>query len=136
MDDLTELPNDPREPWLCEECGAGGYVGEPLMCSRHECSLRPLATARAVIGDARDAILSRLDILFDAATKEPWRPYGNGVHPVDVGGMGSGQDFAICEGFGPNFGNNCQWIAAIHNDWPMIRQLITELAAATGRSRA
>jgi hypothetical protein len=84
------------------------------------------------IGGAREAMLQRLEAIFSRATPGPWRSYQNGVHPVDVGGMGSGKDFAICT-HGPDGYANAMWIAAISNDWPMVIELIRELSGTGGR---
>ena len=82
------------------------------------------------IGEAREAMLWRLEAIFSRATPGPWRTYQNGVHPADVGGMGSGKDYAICT-HGPDGYQNADWIAAIHNEWPMLIELIDELAGGT-----
>ncbi len=83
------------------------------------------------LGGARAVIIARLQILFERATAGPWHQYQNGVHPVEVGGMASGKDYAICT-HGPDGFDNATWISAIHNDWPMIVASLRELA--TGRA--
>lgn len=82
-----------------------------------------------VIGHARAAMIARLQIIFHKATAGPWKTYQDGVHPVEVGCIGSGEDFAICT-HGPNGYENGTWIAAVHNDWPMILETIHELAGS------
>jgi hypothetical protein len=83
----------------------------------------------SAIGEARESILARLEILFSRATPGPWRTYQDGIHPVEVGGVGSGDDYAICT-HGPRSYQNAEWMAAIHNDWPMVAELIAEYRAS------
>ena len=80
------------------------------------------------IGEAREAMLWRLEAIFSRATPGPWKNYQDGVHPVEVGGINSGEDYAICT-HGPKSYQNGDWIAAIHNDWPMLIELIDELSS-------
>src|SRR5579883_1968083 len=79
------------------------------------------------MADDSAGLVARLRAIFERTTPGPWRPYGDGVHPVKIGGIGSGDDFAICRAFGPKGALNCEWIAAIHNDWPMISELLAEV---------
>jgi hypothetical protein len=82
------------------------------------------------IGEAREAMLWRLEAVFSRATQGPWKTYQDGVHPVEVGGINSGADYAICT-YGPKSYQNADWIAAAHNDWPMLIELIDELSGHT-----
>ena len=79
------------------------------------------------IGWPRAEMIARLHAIFGRATAGPWKTYQNGVHPVEVGGIGSGEDYAICT-HGPKGYENAFWIAAIHNDWPMIIEVLRDLA--------
>lgn len=67
--------------------------------------------------------LRQLDILYERTTQGSWRTYQNGVHPVEVGGMGSEDDYAICT-HGPKSFANADWIATMHDEWPRIRELL------------
>jgi hypothetical protein len=71
-------------------------------------------------------MLLRLRLVFARTTPGPWRTYQDGVHPREIGGIGSGEDYAICT-HGPKSYPNGTWIEAAHNEWPMIDQLIDEL---------
>ncbi len=77
--------------------------------------------------DPRKQMLERLAILYCCATPAPWKCYKNGIHPCDVGAAGSGDDYAILT-HGPRGYMNANWISAIHNEWPMIVELLRELA--------
>lgn len=69
--------------------------------------------------------LRQLDMLFERTTQGSWRTYQNGVHPVEVGGMGSGGDYAICT-HGPKSYANADWIATMHDEWPRIRAALSQ----------
>ncbi len=88
----------------------------------------PSQVAPANPAQVTDAIpaetLRQLDILFARTTQGAWRTYQNGVHPVEVGGMGSGDDYAICT-HGPKSFANADWIATMHDEWPRVRAFLS-----------
>lgn len=85
-------------------------------------------TTHANPAQVTDAIpaetLRQLDTLFARTTQGSWRTYQNGVHPVEVGGMGSGDDYAICT-HGPKSFANADWIATMHDEWPRVRAFLS-----------
>lgn len=87
------------------------------------------------LGEPRAEMIERLDLIHARTHPGPWRAYQEGVHPIDVGMAGSGDDYAICGAcFGPRSGYHQLWICASHNDWPMIRGCLEELAGLRARA--
>ncbi|WP_156771712.1 hypothetical protein [Labrys sp. WJW] len=82
---------------------------------------------KVILDDPRRSMIERLSILYALSTSGPWSTYQNAVHPKHVGAIGDGDDHAIlthgCCGY-----SNANWIAAIHNEWPMIIELIQQLS--------
>jgi len=82
------------------------------------------------LGEATASIIERLDSIYARSHPGPWRMYKDGVHPCEVGGMGSGDDYAICgQCYGPRANDHALWITSSHNDWPFVRDVIAQLIA-------
>jgi len=81
-----------------------------------------------IVGDPRAAMIERLQLIFERCTPGLWRTFKDSVLPLNVGcnETPDGSGYAICC-FGPRGYCNGDWIAAIHNDWPMLVALLIEL---------
>lgn len=85
----------------------------------------PTAEAGGPAAEVSPETLRQLDALFSRTTQGSWRTYQNGVHPVEVGGMGSDEDYAICT-HGPKSFANADWIATMHDEWPRVRATLRQ----------
>lgn len=87
------------------------------------------ASLVATIGRERASMIRCLDSIFARTHQGPWQISQDGIHPAEVGGMGTDDCYAICaQFFGPLGDNHQHWVVYSHNEWPFVRALLTELA--------